>query len=442
MKKKIGLIYFIHDDTNEVFSESVVPTILHTSVSEDIKIILIHNVRRQFNLEKDAVTYTSAVKEVVKDTDGFTAFNTLKENILLWEDAFDFAFDYLSEQKYFDSLGLITLSHSNGFVINRNGEVLSTVDAAAQLRSVSFRSIVRKFSDDEVFVNARSVMEKDDKNNGLQQDTIFHPVYTRENDQFCKTYEGLFFAQFADFLRTKLDKFGDKQFDFFISSNCNFQLYDNIFLFSNVARFTMGAQSFSNISFFHFPTIMDAIIATLEKDTESMCKLIFQLCIERYRRHRKEIIKHYFLVDCGEFMSKLNPLFKRMMEIMVEKMKAQGINKRLIQSINLLMITSDDGEIPYFDTLQFFRKAANIIDSSEFDILFDRFEEFSRTSIVSRFVLDGRNLCGFSLYLPRKQAEFDGLLGQKCNYFGRIVNKRVSEFASQTMFDEFLKLLF
>ena len=109
------------------------------------------------------------------------------------------------------------------------------------------------------------------------------------------------------------------------------------------------------------------------------------------------------------------------------------------------MRTSDDADLPYFDALQFFKKAKRIVALPEFNVEFNKFKtELDKASIViSRFILDRRKLCGFSLYLPFKKEQFDKLQGNQCNYFGRIVNNEsLNRFAIQTKFDDFLKVLF
>jgi hypothetical protein len=132
------------------------------------------------------------------------------------------------------------------------------------------------------------------------------------------------------------------------------------------------------------------------------------------------------------------------MEILVRAIQSRRINQKLVKSIKPLLRTSNDGEIPYFDALQFFRKAKRIVALPEFNVAFNKFKaELGKTSIiVSKYVLDHRKLCGFSLYLPLNREEFDRLKGNQCNYFERIVNNRLTDFAIETQFDEFLKALY
>jgi hypothetical protein len=443
MKKRFGLIYFVHDDTGEVFSGNTIPTILHEPESDKVKVILIHNQRMQVNKgQQEAVTYRSAVKHVITNDQGFTDFKTLKDNFSRWEDAFVFALDFLQKENYFDRLGLISLSHSNGFVINRNGETLPILSSKTFAAS-RLGSFTKDLPDNEVLVNA-SVLEKSTDTDAAVTEALYKPVYTSSIDEFCMTYEGLFFAQFSNFLREELKKFGDKKFSFFISNNCNFQLYDNIFLFSDIAEYTMGSQSYSSVHFWHFPTIVHAIESTLSKGTETMCKLIFQLCIERFRRGNKEIDKHYFLVDCAQFISDLNPFFTIIIDMLIQKIKTAGIRQKLLQGLELLTITSDDKKIPFFDALQFFTRAGLILNWDEFDRHVAKFEGVLQDTsvVVSRFVKDRRKLCGFSLYLPRNREDFTSLDSSKCNYFGRIVKGELGGFAAKTKYDEFLKMLF
>lgn len=444
MKNKFGLIYFLHDDISRLFRRDIIPTLAEVPASENIKVILIHNQRQQIlDGDETLITYKTVISELKKDTYGITFFNTLKDSLDDWQNAFTFVFNYLKKENYFDRIGLIALSHSNGLLLNKPGSDVFTDEASLSQNNSSFNSIVRKINKTEFFVNTETIFEKTERLNA-SGGKVYKCVYKRDRKPPCQTFEGIFFAQLAVCIKEKLYNFGQKKFDFFISNNCNFQLYENIFLFSDVTRFTMGAESFNSINFFHFPTVIGAIEQTLENNIRSTCELIFKLCADRFSKNVKKHDKHYFLVDCEQFMKKVHPLFNIMTEILAQNVIDKNISTKITRSVkNRLFIVSDVKKLSYYDMMQTYRQAKRIISLRKFDAAFNKLLKILSTKsvVVSTVNRDGRDVCGFALYLPVNKSDSEILEQAHCNYFGRVVNGKRNPFSVKTKYDDFLKHL-
>jgi hypothetical protein len=446
MANSFALIYFIHDDLHEEFSRNIVPTLLNASFHGGIKIILIHNIRQEHaptNESGPFVTYRCRVSEVTRRPDGTLEFSQLTDEVSDWDQAFLHAFGRLKITGFLDRIGIITLSHSNGFVINRNGEVLpirffrSVLNFFKQLFgkrvSSNLKYIKRRTSDKGVFVNVETVLENVDG-------TGFKSRYSRVNDNFCKTYEGLFVFRLASFLEKKVvtEILQGRKIAFYISSNCNFQLYDNVYLFAPIAEFIMGAQSRNSSTFWDFPVIAKAIQDKVTAGNRDISLTIFDRCRSKFIAERTERIKHYFLSESVEIRNCLHSHFENIIKIIMQNIATDtSYSGKLLDIISKLEETSNDPAIPYFDILEFFT-AVNEVSSIKFDAGLAAFTKARAKVVIDSFVLE-KQLSGFSIYLPRNKEEFDRLKAVHCNYFGK---ENRNDFSDNSSYEEFLTAVF
>lgn len=450
MTTSFCLIYFIHDDPGLVFKLNVIPTILDTPYQENIKIILIHNRREEVRKgEQKFISYNTTVQEVIKGGNGKSEFLLIGEE-QTWQMGFGIAFTHLKKfanSGRFVKLGLITLSHSNGFVINRNGEnVAAGISSADDSKNPDLSSIIANVDDENIFVNALTVLEEAYVQNDDNK-ILYKQAYIREADDgqfFCKNYEGLFVSEFAKVLKVLLADFNksinvpeETKLCFFISGNCNFQLYDNLFLFAPLANFLMAAQFLNSIRFWHFPTIIQAINMKMENDNQDLCRFIFDLCAANFAAKTPSDHRHYFLTSTHNF-SELNLKFEMIVEGIRQCVQTNHVfSEELLKKLLLLTETSGFITIPFFDVAEIFDLAV-AIQPDEFGPAVIKFKKLLCDAIVTTYI-NGRSLCGFSLYFPRDKTEFNAHRGPQCNYF---LNKEANPFALNSAFDNILLALF
>jgi hypothetical protein len=452
MNTSFGLIYFIHDDPSSVFKLNIIPTISDARFNENIKVVLVHNKRHQHvNGTNTLITYTTEVSHIVKGADGKSTLDLISTE-KIWQDGFKVAFDVMkgyAESGRFVKLGMITLSHSNGFVINRNGE---STAAALEVEVVepnpNLRKIKKDIDDHHIFLNSLTVLEQTVQQNGDADKALFKTAYTRVVDSktaFCQKYEGLFLAEFSKFLKELLTDFNSfikappgTKMSFFISSNCNFQLYDNLLLFAPLSDFIMGAQSLNSIRFWHFPSIINAIRVKMEDSNKDLCRFIFDICTEQFEEEDQSGRRHYFLTGTHNF-SELHLKFEMIVRGIKDCIKNDNsFAAKLLKRTATLKVTSGFEAIPFLDILQIFDEVA-AMQPVQFLETVSKFRCLLNEAITASFLKED-NFCGFSLYLPRNKEEFNALTGPRCNYFLNTESR--SDFALHSSFDEVLSDLF
>jgi hypothetical protein len=447
MANPFYLLYFIHDDIGDEFNLNTLPNILEAVRTKYTNIILIHNKRfvRVDNKGKEFVFYQTSVSTVVKNAEGKNDFNRIHITFL-WEDGFEFAFRHILKESGEDSLvGLITLSHAAGIVINRNAEKLPIVSSRAKIRH-SFRKtkkgrrsknttyFFKDSADDKRFLCTKTVTEQVHpvQTNGFSAN-VFEAKYTRNlNTSFCKHYEGLFIFQLTSFFKKNKMKFR-----FIIFSNCYIQLFDNAFLFRPITGFTLGAESESDRVFWDFPTIINAIEANSDKPTDILTGQIFQDCKNKFAIVSTDITYRYFLCKLDKFTD-LNTHFEKMIGVILSQLKNDNQFKLSIQKWLEKATTVTQTNTPFFDTLQFFQFSSSV-SKIKFDNDVQSYSSLLENEIVIQRNVEDSAFCGYAIYLPRTLDEFNTLKGPLCNYFN---SPDKNDFVLASQYDELLIELF
>jgi len=444
------LIFFIHDDNFE-FSALKLNTLPKVEINEKVKLILIHNKRiflRKLDesetglnsIKEDLVYYRTIIKTLERRENEIVEVE-LKE-LITWKEGFEYLFANYSAKK----IGLYTLSHAAGIVINRNN-----VDLISQTYQKSFKTVQRLRSFPKGHKSEYIALKLDNFQTYYTLKTITfkeynaylnpYPIkYIRNFDfKYCKNYEGLFTFEFAQVLTQFLN---GKKLAFIVFSNCNMLLYDNGFLFNSITENIIASQSYSDPLFSNPRVLVETVYENTEVSSDEMAKLLFSNFIEKDPIADKS--RFYFLLSTKDF-NKIHGLFNDFLESLIKELIGnQGLKQEILKLLrtNLLPSTSDDRRISFIDVVNLFDRICSlptIHNISNLKNLSLQFQEmFLSNLVISRSQPDTDHQ-GLSIYLPLSKEHFEDLKGPICNYFNK---DNPNWFLQSSAYDEFIMTLY
>lgn len=443
MIKPFYLLYFIHDDLESEFELNTLLNILAAPKTKYTNILLLHN-KRFVRIDKKGVEsayYETIIRKVCNNGNGLNSFK-LVHKALLWQDAFKYVFSNIIPRKN-RRIGLITLSHAAGIVINRNGKDLPLLTSPGSIRDFIRRSRpVSRFlnksyffateADNKVYVSTKTVIGSVKPNGNIQPPVnVFEAKYVRTEAQFfCKYYEGLFIYQLSSFFAKERIKF-----EFIILSNCCVQLFDNAYLLAPVTKYMMATESDNDRVFWNLPVIAKTIEQHRGESSRTLVKEIFDNCAAAFIVPDNTL--HYFLSGLEDF-EKLDIVFEQLIDAILEQLGSDKQFKLALQNwLPTAPIIIRDPRFAFIDTIVFFEKS-NELSQVKFLDKINAYKQVLSDVIVSRRST-GEGFCGFALYVPRTLAEFQKLNGAACNYFNSFDK---NPFVLHSHYDEFLIALY